>query len=89
MNQVTLTRDVEAAVIPVGTKVTLQKGEQAFITSIAGRHYTVVVNEICSHRGQRCRGAGHSTGGEAVSTGGDKNPGATDKEIWNQLRGCL
>src|SRR5687768_1205222 len=29
---VTLSRDVDAAVIPVGTKVTLQKGEQAYIT---------------------------------------------------------
>ncbi len=45
MNEsVTLTRDVEAAVIPVGTKVTLQKGEQAFITQSLGGSYTVVVN---------------------------------------------
>jgi len=44
MNEsVTLARDVEAAVIPVGTKVTLQKGEQAFITQSLGGSYTVVV----------------------------------------------
>ena len=41
---VTLTRDVEAAVIPVGTKVTLQKGEQAYITQSLGGSYTVIVN---------------------------------------------
>lgn len=29
---ITLTRDVEGAAVPVGTKVTLQKGEQAYIT---------------------------------------------------------
>ncbi|HXR46957.1 MAG TPA: putative Fe-S cluster assembly protein SufT [Candidatus Limnocylindrales bacterium] len=40
----TLTRDVEAAVVPVGTKVTLQKGEQAYITQSLGGSYTVVVN---------------------------------------------
>ena len=40
----TLARDVEAAVVPVGTKVTLQKGEQAYITQSLGGAYTVVVN---------------------------------------------
>ena len=30
---ITVTRDVEGTVIPTGTKVTLQKGEQAFITT--------------------------------------------------------
>ena len=41
---VTLTRDVEASIVPVGTKVTLQKGEQAYITQSLGGTYTVVVN---------------------------------------------
>src|SRR5258708_7581192 len=41
---VILTRDVEAAMIPVGTRVTLQKGEQAHITQSLGGSYTVVVN---------------------------------------------
>ena len=39
-----LTRDVEASVVPIGTKVTLQKGEQAYITQSLGGTYTVVVN---------------------------------------------
>ena len=39
-----LTRDVEASVVPVGTKVTLQKGEQAHITQSLGGTYTVIVN---------------------------------------------
>ena len=41
---ITLTRDVEASVVPVGTKVTLQKGEQAHITQSLGGSYTVIVN---------------------------------------------
>ena len=41
---VTLTRDVEASVVPVGTKVTLQKGEQAQITQSLGGSYSVIVN---------------------------------------------
>ena len=39
-----LTRDVEASVVPIGTKVTLQKGETAHITQSLGGTYTVVVN---------------------------------------------
>jgi probable FeS assembly SUF system protein SufT len=39
-----LTRDVEAAVVPVGTKVTLMKGEQAAVTQSLGGSYTVIVN---------------------------------------------
>ena len=39
-----LSRDVDASVIPIGTKVTLQKGEQANITQSLGGSYTVVVN---------------------------------------------
>jgi hypothetical protein len=41
---VTLARDVEAAVIPIGSKVKLLKGEQAYITQSLGGSYTVVVN---------------------------------------------
>src|SRR6185503_5859472 len=41
---VTLLRDVAAAVVPVGTKVTLLKGEQAYITQSLGGSYTVIVN---------------------------------------------
>jgi probable FeS assembly SUF system protein SufT len=39
-----LLRDVEASVVPIGTKVTLQKGETAHITQSLGGSYTVVVN---------------------------------------------
>jgi hypothetical protein len=41
---VQLTRDVEAAVVPQGSRVTLMKGEPAYITQSLGGTYTVVVN---------------------------------------------
>jgi probable FeS assembly SUF system protein SufT len=40
----TLTRDCEAAVVPSGTPVTLNAGEQAQITQSLGSSYTVIVN---------------------------------------------
>ena len=43
-NSIVLERDVDASMIPIGTKVTLQKGEQAQITQSLGGSYTVIVN---------------------------------------------
>ena len=40
----TLSRDVEASIIPAGSKVTLAKGVPAYITQSLGGSYTVVVN---------------------------------------------
>lgn len=40
---VSLTRDVEASVVPTGVKVTLVRGEQARITQSLGGTYTVLV----------------------------------------------
>ena len=40
---ITLKRDVEASVVPVGTNVTLKAGEQAYITqSLGGDRKSVV-----------------------------------------------
>ena len=41
---VTLTRDVDASIVPSGTRVTLQKGESANITQSLGGTYTVTLN---------------------------------------------
>src|ERR1700677_4733587 len=41
---IVLKREVEASVVPVGTKVTLHAGEEAYITQSLGGTYTVVVN---------------------------------------------
>jgi probable FeS assembly SUF system protein SufT len=88
---VTLTRDVEASVIPIGTKVTLQKDEQARITQSLGGSYTVIVN------GNMFRIEGKDAdalGLQPVTkpSGSTGVPPATleqvEKEIWNQLRTC-
>jgi probable FeS assembly SUF system protein SufT len=41
---VVLRRDLEASVVPVGTRVTLQSGETAYVTQALGGSFTIVVN---------------------------------------------
>ena len=91
-DSVTLSRDVDAAVIPVGTKVTLQKGEQAHITQSLGGSYTVIVN------GNMFRIEGKDADALGIEKSADKTsatPGAPktteqlEKEIWNQMRSCF
>jgi probable FeS assembly SUF system protein SufT len=86
---ITLTRDVEAAMIPVGNSVTLQKGQQALITQSLGGSYTVIVN------GNMFRIAGHDSDAlgiqptaKPVNTGAAVSQEQLEKEIWNQLRSC-
>jgi probable FeS assembly SUF system protein SufT len=87
---VTLARDVEASVIPVGTKVTLQKGERAYITQSLGGSYTVVVN------GNMFRIEGQDADALGLEAVDKKNAGAggpvtveqVEKEVWDQLRTC-
>jgi probable FeS assembly SUF system protein SufT len=87
---VTLSRDVEASVIPVGTKVTLQKGEPAHITQSLGGSYTVVVN------GNMFRIEGKDADALGLSAAETKSGAAAgpvtqeqvEKETWNQLRTC-
>jgi probable FeS assembly SUF system protein SufT len=87
---VILARDVEASVIPVGTKVTLQKGEQAAITQSLGGSFTVVVN------GNMFRIEGKDADALGLQVADKKNGSVAgpvafeqmEKEIWNQLRTC-
>jgi probable FeS assembly SUF system protein SufT len=87
---VTLTRDVDASVIPIGTKVTLLKGEQANITQSLGGSYTVVVN------GNMFRIEGKDADSLGITVAEKKTGPASgpvtqefvEKEIWNQLRTC-
>jgi probable FeS assembly SUF system protein SufT len=90
---VTLKRDVEASVIPVGTKVTLQAGEQAHITQSLGGTYTVVVNGNMFRIESKDADA---LGLEVVAKPASPNPIANgpvspeqlEKEVWNQMRTC-
>ncbi len=86
---ITLARDVEAAIVPVGTKVTLQKGEQAYITQSLGGSYTVVVNgNMFRIEGKDADALGIAVATKAASTGAPVTQEQLEKEIWNQLRTC-
>src|SRR4051812_48270228 len=91
---ITLTRDCEASVIPVGTRVTLNAGELAYITQSLGGSYTVIVNGNMF----RIEGKDSDALGIEVKTTRPLSPvyGGTgpitleklEKEVWNQLRMC-
>src|SRR5208283_6087394 len=86
---VALRRDVAAAVIPAGTPVTLQKGEQAQITQSLGGSYTVVVNgNMFRIEGKDADALGLEVVSKPAGTGAPVTPEHLEKEIWNQLRSC-
>jgi probable FeS assembly SUF system protein SufT len=90
---VVLKRNVEASVIPVGTKVTLQAGEQAHITQTLGGTYTVVVNGNMfriENRDADALGLEPETKPaiSAAAANGPINAEQLEKEIWNQMRTC-
>jgi len=89
-NPVSLTRDVEAFGVPVGTKVTLQRGELAHITQSLGGSYTVVVNgNMFRIEGKDADALGVQVAGQKSSAAaGPVTLEAVEKEIWNQLRTC-
>src|SRR5438093_9125651 len=87
---VTLTRDVEASVVPVGTKVTLQKGEQAYITQSLGGAYSVVVNgNMFRIDGKDADALGLEAAAKSAGTSGQpRAKEELEKEVWNQLKTC-
>ncbi len=87
---VTLTRDVEAAVVPVGTKVTLQQGEQAYVTQSLGGAYTVVVNgNLFRIDGKDADALGVTVAPKAARAAGQaRTKEELEKEVWNQLKTC-
>jgi probable FeS assembly SUF system protein SufT len=86
---VTLVRDVEAAIIPVGERVTLKQGEQAHITQTLGGSYTVIVNgNMFRIEGKDADALGQEVAANPASTGAPVTQEQLEKEIWNQLRSC-
>jgi len=86
---ITLTRDVEGTVIPAGTKVTLQKGEQAFITQSLGGAYTVVVNgNMFRLEAKDADALGFEVAAKAASTSTPTTAEEINKEAWTQMRTC-
>ncbi len=88
---VVLTRDVAAQIVPVGTPVTLQKGERAYITQSLGGTYTVVVNgNLFRIDGKDADALGLTVASvpAATAAAGPKKPEDLEKEVWDQLRNC-
>lgn len=87
---VTLTRDVDAAVVPVGTKVTLMKGETAYITQSLGGSYTVVVNGNMFRIADKDADAlGLEVAKPTTATlSGPVTQEALEKQVWESLKTC-
>lgn len=86
---IALRRDVEAALIPLGTKVTLQQGERACVTQSLGGAYTVIVNgNMFRLEGKDADALGLEPAAQPVGTGAPVTQEQLEKEIWNQLRSC-
>jgi probable FeS assembly SUF system protein SufT len=86
-----LTRDVEASVVPVGTKVTLQKGEQAHITQSLGGTYTVVVNGNMfriESKDADALGIEVSVVPTAGAATGPLTQEQLEKQVWDSLKTC-
>jgi probable FeS assembly SUF system protein SufT len=88
-NPVPLTRDVEATLIPVGTKVTLMKGEQAYITQSLGGSYTVIVNgNMFRIEGKDADALGLPVQTQVVATGKPMTREEVEKQVWEVLKTC-
>jgi probable FeS assembly SUF system protein SufT len=89
---VTLTRDVDASVVPVGTKVTLMKGEQAYITQSLGGAHTVVVNgNMFRIDGKDADALGLEVQARpaiTVTSGAPVTQEALEKQVWDSLKTC-
>jgi probable FeS assembly SUF system protein SufT len=86
---VNLARDVEAYVVPVGTKVTLQKGEAAYISQSLGGSYTVIVNgNMFRIDSQNADALGLEVAAKPESTGKPVTSELLEKQIWDQLKTC-
>jgi probable FeS assembly SUF system protein SufT len=86
----TLIRDVEASIVPVGTKVTLMKGEQAYITQSLGGAYTVIVNgNMFRIDGKDADALGLEVEARpAVAGSGPVTTEQLEKQVWESLKQC-
>jgi len=88
---VILARDVEAAVVPVGTRVTLMKGEQAYVTQSLGGAHTVVVNGNMFRidgKDADALGLEVETKRMPTATSGPVTQEELEKQVWESLKTC-
>ena len=85
---VTLTRDVDAIIVPAGMNVKLRQGQQGFITQALGGSFTVYVE------GNLFRIAGHDADalGKETADVPQLPPDASDDDVrdlaWQQMKTC-
>jgi len=88
--QLTLTRDVEAALVPVGDRITLKAGERATVTQALGGSYTVVVGgnmyRIDSMDSDALGKA--QTAPQAKPSDAPAAREQVEEAVWEQLRTC-
>jgi len=86
----TLIRDVEASVVPVGTKVTLMKGETAHITQSLGGTYTVIVNgNMFRIESKDADALGFEVVSQpVVAPSGPVTQEQLEKQVWDSLKTC-
>src|SRR5215469_13314744 len=89
-----LKREVEASVVPNGTKVTLYEGQEAYLTQSLGGSFTVVVHgnmfriegkDADAHGLEVPKPKGLAA---ASALAGPINREQLEKEIWDTLRTC-
>jgi probable FeS assembly SUF system protein SufT len=85
-----LERDVEASVVPTGTRVTLEKGESVTITQSLGGTFTVVVNgNMFRIDGQDADALGkESVKSSAEQVGRAETEEDLEKQVWDQMKTC-
>ena len=85
---VTLSRDVEAVIVPAGTAITLKAGLSGFITQALGGSFTLYIEGNL----YRIPGAQADAIGKQVVSAPELPPGATDEDVrnlaWSQMRSC-
>ena len=88
--QVAIERDVEASVVPSGTRVTLEKGETATITQSLGGTFTVVVNgNMFRIDGKDADAIGQELQlTPAEQTGKAENAEDLEQQVWEQMKTC-
>ncbi len=86
-----LTRDVEASVVPVGTKVTLKQGESAYITQSLGGSYTIVVNGNMfriADKDADALGVEVQARPTGATSSGPMTQEQLEKHVWEALKTC-
>jgi probable FeS assembly SUF system protein SufT len=89
-NPILLTRDVDAILVPMGTKVTLRKDQPAHVTQALGGSYTVVVHgNTYQIDGKDADALGLEGPAQPVAaSGAAPTREELEKQVWNAMRTC-